>query len=79
MVCVVCMALFSFWTIARAVGVKSAELAVHTLFVGFAVITELMLVATNKKLVNNLVVGCSINNSTQLDAPVFLYSLLSLV
>ena len=45
----------------------------------FAVVTELMLVTTNKKLVNNGVVVVLINNFTQLSALVFLYSLLSLV
>jgi hypothetical protein len=47
--------------------------------VGFTVVTKLMLVAANKKLVNDGVVIVFINNSTQLGAPVFLYGLLSLV
>ena len=59
--------------------VKGAELAVHTLLVGFAVITELMLVTANKKLVNDGVVVVLIDNFTQLGALVFVYSLLSLV
>jgi hypothetical protein len=45
----------------------------------FAVVTELVLVTANKKLVNDGVVVVLINNPTQLGAPVFLYGLLSLV
>ena len=70
---------YLFWTVAGAVRVKGTELAVHALLMSFAVVTELVLIATNKKLVNDGVVVVLINNSTQLDAPVFLYGLLSLV
>ena len=60
----------SFWTVARAVWIKGAELAVHTLLMGFAVITELMLVTTNKKFVNDGVVIVLINNFTHYLHPV---------
>ena len=60
----------SFWTVAGAVRVKGAELAVHTLLVRFAVVTELMLVTTNKKFVNDGVVIVLINNFTHYLHPV---------
>jgi hypothetical protein len=67
------MALFSFWAITRAIWVKSAELAVHTFFVGFAVVTELMLITTYKKLVNDGVVVVLINNFTHLCPSIGIY------
>jgi hypothetical protein len=78
MVCVVCMALFSFWTVARSVWVKTTELAVHRLLMSFAVVTELMLVTANKKFINYVVVTILINNSTHLGAPVSLLPLQTL-
>lgn len=47
-----------FHTITWSVWVKATELAVHTLLVLFAVVAKLMLVTTNKKLVNDVVVLC---------------------